>query len=207
MKREEKNLQSRQKIIESALKEFSSQGYGLSSINTICNEGNISKGVLYHYFSDKDEVYLTCVKECFDELVDYLRSHGIPDDAGLETQLEAYFDARLAFFQDCPQYQSLFSEALMSPPKQLAEAIYEIRADFDALNIDILNSILEQVELRPGMTKTAVIDLFRQYQEFINMKYRAMEKTGIDIAAREENCKQAVDVLLYGVIARDEAKE
>ena len=36
MKREEKNQQMRQRIMDSALMEFSKQGYGGSSINTIC---------------------------------------------------------------------------------------------------------------------------------------------------------------------------
>ena len=53
MKREEKNQISRQRILESAAKEFAEKGYGLSSINVICAEGDISKGILYHYFKDK----------------------------------------------------------------------------------------------------------------------------------------------------------
>lgn len=68
MKREEKNQISRQRILESAAKEFAEKGYGLSSINVICAEGDISKGILYHYFKDKDELYLTCVQACFDGL-------------------------------------------------------------------------------------------------------------------------------------------
>ncbi|MEG1873185.1 MAG: TetR/AcrR family transcriptional regulator, partial [Ruthenibacterium sp.] len=61
MKRDEKNLASRRKILDSALAEFGANGYGLSSINTICSAGGISKGILYHYFKDKDELYLACV--------------------------------------------------------------------------------------------------------------------------------------------------
>ena len=44
MKREEKNLISRQKILENATREFARQGYGLSSVNTICNTGAFPKG-------------------------------------------------------------------------------------------------------------------------------------------------------------------
>ena len=47
MKREEKNQQMRQRIMDSALMEFSKQGYGGSSINTICAAQNISKGIVY----------------------------------------------------------------------------------------------------------------------------------------------------------------
>ncbi|MEG1748002.1 MAG: TetR/AcrR family transcriptional regulator, partial [Oscillospiraceae bacterium] len=72
MKRDEKNLISRRKILDSALAEFGTQGYGMSSVNTICTAGDISKGILYHYFRDKDELYLACVQELFDSLTEHL---------------------------------------------------------------------------------------------------------------------------------------
>ncbi len=39
--------------MDSALNEFSKQGYGASSINTICSAQGISKGIIYHYFKTK----------------------------------------------------------------------------------------------------------------------------------------------------------
>lgn len=36
MKREEKNQQTRRRIMDSALAEFAANGYGDSSVNTIC---------------------------------------------------------------------------------------------------------------------------------------------------------------------------
>ena len=62
MKREEKNLQTRRRIMDSALNEFSKQGYGASSINTICSAQGISKGIIYHYFKTKDDLFLACVE-------------------------------------------------------------------------------------------------------------------------------------------------
>ena len=61
MKREEKNQQTKRRIMESALKEFAEQGYGASSVNNICSCEGVSKGIIYHYFQTKDELYLVCV--------------------------------------------------------------------------------------------------------------------------------------------------
>ena len=58
MKREEKHQQMRRRIMDSALAEFSGQGYGASSVNTICSAQGISKGIIYHYFKTKDELFL-----------------------------------------------------------------------------------------------------------------------------------------------------
>ena len=54
MKREEKNALSRQRILEAALREFSEKGYAAASLNTVCAENGISKGIIYHYFADKE---------------------------------------------------------------------------------------------------------------------------------------------------------
>ena len=61
MKREEKNQITRRRIMDSALAEFAGKGYGASSVNTICAAQDISKGIIYHYFNTKDELYLACV--------------------------------------------------------------------------------------------------------------------------------------------------
>ena len=51
MKREAKNQQTRRRIMDSALAEFSRRA---SSVNTICGAQNLSKGIIYHYFETKD---------------------------------------------------------------------------------------------------------------------------------------------------------
>jgi len=98
MKREERNQISRQRILESAAKEFAEKGYGLSSINVICAEGDISKGILYHYFKDKDELYLTCIQDCFDGLTAYLKLALSKAEASVQAQLDQYFAARWDYF-------------------------------------------------------------------------------------------------------------
>lgn len=60
--------------MDSALAEFAVQGYGASSVNTICAAQGISKGIIYHYFKTKDDLYLACVEECFQLLTEHLQS-------------------------------------------------------------------------------------------------------------------------------------
>ena len=97
MKREEKNLQTRRRIMDSALNEFSKQGYGASSINTICSAQGISKGIIYHYFKTKDDLFLACVEECFCLLTEY------------------------------PIYQRIFCEVMITPPTHLETKIKSAR--------------------------------------------------------------------------------
>ena len=43
-----------EKILDAAITEFGTKSYETASLNTVCSENNISKGLLYHHFKSKD---------------------------------------------------------------------------------------------------------------------------------------------------------
>lgn len=203
MKREDKNLQSRQKIMDAALKEFGGRSYGEASLNTICKEGEISKGIIYHYFKDKDALFLACVQECFDALTMYLKEHiRTADEDCTEGILKQYFDTRMAFFLEHPEYRKLFYGAVITPPPHLAGEIRGMRKTFEELNVSILTGILSKVPLREGMSIEEVIHIFEMFQELVNTRCYAETDGGTDFGEYEKMCGQVLEILLYGVIER-----
>lgn len=202
MKRDEKNQKMRRKIMDSALTEFSNQGYGGSSINTICASQDISKGIIYHYFKTKDVLYLACVEECFQQLTQYIQDHIAYEDISIEKQLENYFTLRTHFFQTYPVYQRIFCEAVISPPAHLKSEVQKCKQGFDALNTQILRQLLTPVSLRPDISTEDVIETFRQFQDFINIRYQMTNLSSHTFEEREENCLKSLNILLYGVIQR-----
>lgn len=204
MKREEKNLKMKRKIMDSALAEFSSQGYGGSSINTICTAQNISKGIVYHYFKTKDDLYLACVEECFQQLTEFIQTYIPHNECSIEKHLETYFSLRTSFFQTHPVYRRIFCEAVISPPSHLTSEIQKHKQVFDTLNTQILRKLLSPVALRPDISMDEVIETFRQFQDFINIRYQMTDLNGQTFEMREENCLRSLNILLYGVIQRKE---
>lgn len=204
MNREEKNQQTRRRILDHALAEFSSQGYGASSINNICCAQDISKGIIYHYFKTKDDLYLSCVEECFLLLTRHLTERMQSLSGGVQQQLEEYFTARLSFFAQNPVYQRLFCEAIIAPPAHLKAEIEQRKKDFDRLNVQILEQLLSSISLRQQITVSEVIETFRQFQDFINAKYPMAGLSSSEFEAHEQSCRKALDILLYGVIERKE---
>ena len=203
MKREEKNQQTRRRIMDSALAEFSAQGYGASSINHVCTD-DLSKGIIYHYFDTKDDLFLACVGECFDLLTGFIRTHMQPEQGTAEEQLERYFTARMVFFREHPVYQRIFCEAVITPPAHLRTGIQKRKQEFDALNAQILERLLAPVPLRPNITKADVIETFRQFQDFINANDQAAVVDPREFCLRDQRCKKALEILLYGVIDRED---
>lgn len=203
MNRQEKNLQTHQRIMDSAFKEFSEKSYSEASLNLICSTGNISKGIVYHYFKDKDELYLTCVKECFDTLTNYLNHIVMIDNLPIEQAMANYFDARIGFFGEHPSYLGIFCSAVMNPPAHLLSAIEEITSDFDRQGASILTAMLQTVKLRPDVSTAEVVDIFRQYQDFVNARFQMNTSGENTLKDHEVRCRRSLQILLYGVIDRE----
>lgn len=72
MKQEERNSRTRGALLGAAMHEFASHGYEAASMNVICAESGVSKGNLYHYYSSKEELYLACLSDGFQELTAFL---------------------------------------------------------------------------------------------------------------------------------------
>ena len=204
MKREEKNALSRQRILDAAMEEFSAKGYAGASLNTVCGEKGISKGIIYHYFKDKDQLYLLCVEACFDAFTAYLGEAAASLSGPARERLRTYFDARLRFFAGHPLYLGLFADAAFDPPAGLAEQIAVRRRAFDALNISVLTALLESAPLREGLSVETVVEDFRLYMDYFNIHYRAAFRGEASpkeaLLKHEERCHRQIDILLYGVL-------
>ncbi|MDO4269695.1 MAG: TetR/AcrR family transcriptional regulator [Eubacteriales bacterium] len=211
MKREEKSALSRQRILHASLREFSAKGYAAASLNTVCAENDISKGIIYHYFADKDELYLLCVAECFDALTAYLGRMLDGISGSVEQRLRGYFDARLCFFAENPLYLGIFNSAALETPDHLVSKIADARKDFDELNISVLTGLLKSAVLRNDITLSDVVEDFRMYMDYFNLRFKSA-LTGIlspeqTLRKHEEICHRQLNILLYGVLGeRDEIR-
>lgn len=77
MRRELQTEQIRRRILDSALEVFGAEGNDGASMNAICTRAGISKGIIYHYFAGKEDLYLSCCRESTQKMADYLREHPV----------------------------------------------------------------------------------------------------------------------------------
>ncbi len=207
MNREEKNLLSRQKIIDSAIAEFGTNSYADASLNAICKNGNISKGIIYHYFKDKDELYLVCVTECFDRLTTFLNSKKITFN-NVEEDTKKYLDMRHEFFIENPHFSNIFTNALLQPPKHLMAQIKEIKTELDKINVDYYEQVLQNVSLKNDVCREEAIEYFLIFQESFNNYFQ--NKTYGDFRKlfdeHELKLSKLLKIMLYG-IAKEETEQ
>lgn len=54
---------TRQRLLQAALECFSQNGFAVATVSAIVNRAQISKPVMYYYFRDKRDLYLTVLEE------------------------------------------------------------------------------------------------------------------------------------------------
>ncbi len=57
MNQEQRSERSRTQILDGALKLFSHRGYGATSVQDIADAASLSKGNVYHHFTDKESIF------------------------------------------------------------------------------------------------------------------------------------------------------
>ena len=196
MKRTERTELTVSKILEAALEEFGVNGYAGGTINNICKRG-INKGLIYHNFKDKDELYLVCLENSCKKLVTLIEESGCTSD-----QLQ-YMKLRMNFFTEYPHESHIFFEAILQPQEKLRDRIQQILQPFEEINEKIYRRVVSGVTLRHGITEEDAIAYFRQMQRMFNgyfssaaYRYIALDE---QIREHEMNLSKLLDFMLYGI--------
>lgn len=66
---------TREKLLESAKKEFLEKGYMKASLRTICKNAGVTTGALYFFFENKEDLLSSLAEETLSELMAMLQSH------------------------------------------------------------------------------------------------------------------------------------
>jgi TetR/AcrR family fatty acid metabolism transcriptional regulator len=118
----------RRVILDAAVRVFASKGYHTSRVGDIAEEAGIAHGLLYHYFSSKEQVLETVFRENWGELLDAFARIEASDAPPLE-QLGAIAKTLLRAWRDRPDLvRVLVREVARSP--HLQGQVDEIGAGF-----------------------------------------------------------------------------
>lgn len=202
MKKQEKTQKTKERILAAALEEFGSKSYAAASINSICETGQISKGLIYHNFKGKDELYLLCVKACYDEMTAALKAQPLEIRSAKEG-LQNFLMVRQRFFQENPRYANIFFNAVLQPPKHLLHELTELRSGLEAYFRQCYLAVLDCLTLRNGITRELALEYFWGASEMFNSYFQKKAEQRGDyrelIDAHEGRLSAIFDIMLYGV--------
>lgn len=196
MKREQKTQRTVNRILQAAMAEFGTKGYAGGTVNHICESG-ISKGLIYHNFRGKDDLYLACLKESCRTLLSMLA------DGNCGGDLTRYMQTRMEFFRKCPLEARIFFEAMLQPPEALRDPIREILRPLEEVNEGVFEAMLDSVTLRDGVSREDALRFLHRLQKMFNAyfsspayRYMATEE---QIEEHETGIPKLLNGMLYGI--------
>ena len=103
----------REDIEQAALKCFAANGYHATTISQIAKEAGVSKGLMYNYFTSKDELLSVLFLKFSEEIMQRLDpdSNQVIDDREAEEFVDKYLD----FIKEKREYCKLFIQISVQP--------------------------------------------------------------------------------------------
>ena len=86
-------LETREKLLESAMAEFSENGYMKASLRKICADAGVTTGALYFFFKNKNDLFKAIVDEPLKELCRLLTEHYMQEAQDMDSDDPAVLPA------------------------------------------------------------------------------------------------------------------
>ena len=86
---------TRRKLLTAARREFASSGLAGARVDEIAARAGVNKQLVYHYFGDKDALYLAVLEWVYEEIRAQERKlnlEGLPPEQAIKKLIESSFD-------------------------------------------------------------------------------------------------------------------
>lgn len=202
MEKAKKTELTREKIFSAALVEFGTKGYREATLNNMCAVNNISKGLIYHNFKNKDDIYLLCVEYAIDAFISFMQKNYNEEEG-----LKGYLYLRNDFFSEKPLLGRIFFEALLQAPKHLSWDIKALKGELNEFVDSVYARAVSKLNLREGISREQAVEYCRMINEIFNGYYNTADFEDMSfsnvISNYEEGLSKMIDLMFYGIARED----
>lgn len=199
---------SRGKILDAALKEFGQRGYEGASTNQICLSAGISKGLLYHYFKSKENLFLAVCDRCLQDLEEALSFDSLSNQIVSADTLFQFYRNQADFFSTHPDHYHILTQIASNGSESFEAFIAEKRRIYRERAGIAMRLFLSRSSLRPEIDKEQALEMILGITDQIQARYLDLifrQHIPIELALRrlEKGLKTAIDIILYGILQPD----
>lgn len=198
--------EKRDRILNVAVKEFSSNGYNAASINTIARESGISIGGMYRYFKSKEALFMSVLDWGYSLLEEALSN--ILDGSGklfdrIETMLYTSVEYARNYREMNQIYIDVSTEGLSSLSKKISLKMEGITAKIyhEVLAEGKKQGVL-RADIHPGIVSFCVDNLVIMLQFAYASNYymeRLKIYIGKDVDSEDELISGIMDFIRHGI--------
>ena len=98
-------------ILQAAIVEFGRMGYAAASTNEIVRQAKVSKGLLFHYFTNKEKLYIACQTFILEQYAKYMVTNFKLETPDFFERIVYSLRKKMEFGIKNPSYLSLINHA------------------------------------------------------------------------------------------------
>lgn len=189
----------KERILNVAIEEFAQNGYKAASTNMICKKANISKGLLYHYYNSKENIYLSVVRHVIDT---FKRNIAInikdSNKKGID-YVEEYFGIKFKFFRENPLYSKIIVNLVIDNSVEKAR---ELCSEYQSYNNDLIYDVIKNIDINPKFNKEKAFELIVIIGEHLEEKHmKRINDMDKDSAVEEfrKDHKEMLEMVFQGI--------
>ncbi len=175
--------EKKNRIIHVCVEEFAEQGYKNASTNTITSRADISKGILFHYFKNKKNLYLFIVEHSIDFLFGKIMGKTkFPEDDSVDffENVKRFVIRKLEMAVLYPHEYQIVITAVYQPPPSLKDELMELimtkRETMEPINTRYIFQFLKDERLADGLPRDKAIEITMALFEYLGNKYGKLYK-------------------------------
>lgn len=194
---------SRRKILDAAIAEFALRGYEAASTNRICQQADISKGLLFHYYKSKHRLFAEVIGQCVEDM-----EEADPPPAGgyyTEEEIQECCRRQLRFFAGHFAHYAIIGELLWNDSGDGSAEYRALREELLSRKAARFRCFLRNCRLRPEVDREVALELLLGATDQIQKKYLARIRRqcgSAEVLMREflEEHRQVLGMLLHGIV-------
>lgn len=157
---------TKRSILEAAVKEFSTYGLGGARVDRIAERAGANKRMLYHYFGNKDELFLAALEETYTDIRNAERKLDLENVDPVES-IRRLVLFTWDYYQENPHFLSLLNSENLHKAVHIKRSkhIRSLHSPF----VDMLRRIIERGESQKDFRKG--VDPVQLYMSIASVCY------------------------------------
>ncbi|WP_113927771.1 TetR/AcrR family transcriptional regulator [Bacillus sp. P14.5] len=184
------------RILNAALREFAQKGFKNASTNEMVKDANISKGLLFHYFNNKKDLYLFLFDHFVQLLIDKMKREvdwGIRDIFDRHMEMSS---VKIKMFQQYPHVFDYFNGIFFEEDPVIQHELEERKQEFLSKNYKEMMQDIDTSKFKEGVDVEKVKDIITwSFEGFSNRMQAKVKGMGLQKIGIEETISEMEDYM------------
>jgi AcrR family transcriptional regulator len=169
-------------ILEAALKEFSLKGYAATTTRDIAKAANVSNGLLFYYFKDKNTLFFKLINYSSEHILKIILSE-LKEDLNYFDALKQLCITKLELSVEYPEAYKLLMEEVAYFPQQFKQDNIRIKLEIEKklCFIEKCNKTIFKKDLNTVLIKEILVSALEGMTEQLISAYRSGNITMEDV--------------------------